>query len=73
MEVMVQRNNVITVSFVYDLFDEEDVKKWGSLKVGLGKVKEIVNEPGFINKFSKSERVVITELTNSIISSDSNG
>lgn len=67
MEITVQKVNLVTVSFTYDFSDDEDIQKWENLKSGLSKIRPIVNRAGFINRFSKMERVVITEFIDSII------
>lgn len=61
MQIITQRINSVTINFIQDL--TEDVDDITPLVSSLPKLKTMINEPGYKNKFNKDEK----ELWNNFI------
>ena len=61
MQIITQRINSVTINFIQDL--SEDTDDITPLVSSLPKLKTMINEPGYKNKFNKDEK----ELWNNFI------
>ena len=68
MEILTQRINTISINLIQDLDEEiDDISPFVS---SLPKLKRIINELGYKNKFTKKEKLFWNEIFDSFIEED---
>lgn len=68
MEILTQRINTISINLIQDLDEEiDDISPFAS---SLPKLKRIINELGYKNKFTKKEKLFWNEIFDSFIEED---
>lgn len=70
MEITIQKINrsVITLEFLQDL--DNDIDDITPLYNSLRKIKEIINKPGYTNKFTKKEKELWNSIFEDVLSDD---
>lgn len=68
MEILTQRINTISINLIQDL--DEGIDEISSFVSSLPKLKRIINELGYKNKFTKKEKLFWNEIFDSFIEED---
>jgi len=68
MEILTQRINTISINLIQDL--DEGIDEISPFVSSLPKLKRIINELGYKNKFTKKEKLFWNEIFDSFIEED---